>query len=79
VTQHHAGNYVKRLLVLPKFLGGVACVSHDWVAGLDLTGYFLAKRVFAAYNADVPASRRRLADMVRNRYSDLEENHEALQ
>ena len=44
VSQHHAGHFANRLLALPKFLGGVACPAHDWVAGLDLTGHFLAKR-----------------------------------
>ncbi len=79
VGQYNAGTFVNRLLVLPKFLGGVACQSHDWVAGLDLTGYFLAKRVFAVHNCDIPSARRRLADMVRNRYNDLNENKEAVQ
>ena len=68
VSRHHAGQFVNRLLALPRLLGGVACPTHDWVAGLDLTGHFLAKRIFAAHNADIPAARRRLADMVKIRY-----------
>ena len=68
VSQHHAGQFANRLLALPRFLGGVACPAHDWVAGLDLTGHFLAKRVFAAHHADIPAARRRLAGMVETRY-----------
>ena len=78
VSQHHAGQFASRLLALPRFLGGVACPAHDWVAGLDLTGHFLAKRVFAAHNADIPAARRRLADMVETRYKQAVDNQEAV-
>ena len=78
VSQHHAGKFANRLLALPRFLGGVACPTHDWVAGLDLTGHFLAKRVFAAHNADIPAARRRLADMVGSRYTQEVDNQEAV-
>ena len=78
VSQHHAGQFANRLLALPRFLGGVACPSHDWVAGLDLTGHFLAKRVFAAHNADIPAARRRLADIVETRYKQAVDNQEAV-
>ena len=69
VSQNHAGEFANRLLALPRFLGGVACPAHDWVAGLDLTGHFLAKRIFAAHNAYIPAARRRLADIVKTRYN----------
>ena len=78
VSRHHAGQFANRLLALPGFLGGVACPSHDWVAGLDLTGHFLAKRVFAAHNADIPAARRRLADMVETRYKQAVDNQRAV-
>ena len=78
VSQHHAGQFVNRLLALPRFLGGVACPAHDWVAGLDLTGHFLAKRIFAAHNADIPSARRRLADIVETRYNRAYDNQEAL-
>lgn len=78
VSRHHAGQFANRLLALPGFLGGVACPSHDWVAGLDLTGHFLAKRVFAAHNADIPAARRRLADMVETRYKQTVDNQGAV-
>ena len=78
VSRHHAGQFANRLLALPRFLGGVACPSHDWVAGLDLTGHFLAKRVFAAHNADIPAARRRLADIVETRYKQAVDNLEAM-
>ena len=78
VSRHHAGQFANRLLALPGFLGGVACPSHDWVAGLDLTGHFLATRVFAALNADIPAARRRLADIVETRYKQAVDNQEAV-
>ena len=78
VSRHHAGQFANRLLALPRFLGGVACPSHDWVAGLDLTGHFLAKRVFAAHNADIPAARRRLAHIVETRYKQAVDNQEAV-
>ena len=78
VSRNHAGQFANRLLALPRFLGGVACPSHDWVAGLDLTGHFLAKRVFAAHNADIPSARRRLADMVETRYKQTVDNQEAV-
>ena len=69
VALHQAGVFANRMLVLPKFLGGVYCPKHDWIAGLSLTGHFLSKRVFAAHNSDLPAQRKRLADMVDARYN----------
>ncbi len=68
VALHQAGDFKSRMLALPRFLGGVSCLKHDWIAGLDLTGYFLSKRVFAAFNSDLPAQRKRLADMVCSRF-----------
>ena len=66
---HQAGSFASRMLALPMFLGGISCGKHDWIAGLDLTGYFLSKRVFATHNLDLPAQRKRLADMVDSRYN----------
>ena len=74
VSRRHAGKFANRLLALPRFLGGMACPANDWAAGLDLTGHFLAKRVFAAHNADIPSARRRLADMVQTRFDKVVEN-----
>ena len=71
VALREAGVFANRMLVLPKFLGGVCCSQHDWIAGLRLTGYFLSKRVFAAHNLDLPAQRKRLADMVYTRYNGI--------
>jgi DNA repair protein RecO (recombination protein O) len=72
-----AGNFASRLLSLPRFLGGVQNSTHDWVAGLELTGHFLTKRLFAAYNVDLPAPRKRLADMVQARYNNGLKSNEA--
>ena len=69
VATSEAGIFANRLLILPKFLGGVLSAKHDWIAGLKLTGHFLSKRVFAAHNLDLPTQRNRLADMVDNRYN----------
>jgi DNA repair protein RecO (recombination protein O) len=69
VGRHKAGSFASRMLALPTFLGGVSCGKHDCVAGLDLTGHFLSKRVFAAHNLDLPTQRKRLADMVDSRYN----------
>ena len=69
VALDQAGVFANRMLVLPKFLGGVYCPKHDWIAGLSLTGHFLSKRVFAVHNLDLPAQRKRLADMVDTRYN----------
>ena len=68
VALNQAGVFESRMLALPSFLGGVSCPKHDWIAGLDLTGYFLSKRVFAMLNSDLPAQRKRLYDMVCARY-----------
>ena len=70
VAIHQAGAFASRMLALPRFLGGVSCPKHDWIAGLSLTGYFLSKRAFAVHNLDLPAQRKRLADMVDTRYND---------
>jgi len=70
VAEGEAGEFAGRMLALPRFLGGVACNRHDFDAGLALTGHFLERRVFASYHADLPAQRRRLADMVTGIYGD---------
>jgi len=69
VAIHQAGVFANRMLPLPNFLGGLCCPKHDWIAGLDLTGHFLSKRVFAVHNLDLPTQRKRLADMVDKRYN----------
>lgn len=63
-----AAPYAGRLLPLPRFLTeGQGLAAPDWQAvldGLDLTGHFLAARVFAAHHAGLPEARRRLRDHV---------------
>ena len=71
VGENAAGEYAGRMLALPRFLGGVACNRHDYVAGMELTGHFLERRVFAAHHADLPPQRRRLSDMVTGIYGGL--------
>jgi DNA repair protein RecO (recombination protein O) len=68
VAEGAAGDFTGRMLSLPRFLGGVACNRHDFEAGLAMTGHFLERRVFASYHVDIPAQRRRLADMVAGIY-----------
>lgn len=52
-----------RLLPLPAFLVAAGEADPAAVAqGLDLTGYFLERHVFAAIQRDMPPARRRLAE-----------------
>ena len=64
MAEGEAGEFADRMLVLPRFLGGVACNRHDFEAGLALTGHFFKRQVFAVHHADLPLQRRRLADLV---------------
>jgi len=68
VAEGAAGDFAGRMLVLPRFLGGVSCNRHDFEAGLSLTGHFFERRVFAAHHADIPPQRRRFFDMVSGLY-----------
>ena len=68
VAEGQAGEFASRMLVLPTFLGGVACNRHDYDAGLSLTGHFLARWLFGSHNQDIPPQRLRLADMVTGIY-----------
>jgi len=62
VRGSEAEGYVDRLLPLPAFLieAGAFMRTQDITAGLNLTGYFLEQRLFAAVNRGVPESRARL-------------------
>jgi DNA repair protein RecO (recombination protein O) len=64
VSRAGAGDYRERLLALPAFLaaGGPARDWDDIVAGLRITGHFLARDVLIERQADVLASRGRLLD-----------------
>ena len=68
VAEGAAGDFAGRMLVLPRFLGGVSCNRHDFEAGLSLTGHFFERRVFAAHHVDIPPQRRRFFDMVSGLY-----------
>lgn len=54
--------YRDRLLPLPRFLtaDGEAIAPRDVADGLALTGYFLARHVYAPQSRELPAARRRL-------------------
>ncbi|WP_300393020.1 DNA repair protein RecO [Henriciella sp.] len=62
VRGSEAEDYVDRLFTLPSFLIDPAgeASQHDIVAGLELTGFFVERRLFHAVNKDLPESRRRL-------------------
>ncbi|MEE8189291.1 MAG: DNA repair protein RecO [Kiloniellales bacterium] len=55
--------YRERLLRLPGFLVGRGGGGPEEVAqGLELTGFFLERHVFAPHHQTIPAARRRLAE-----------------
>ena len=55
--------YRDKLLALPGFLAGRGGGGAEEVGqGLALTGFFLARHVFAPHHRDLPAARRRLAE-----------------
>ena len=59
--------YKSQLLALPRFLVSEeeVEVSQDEVgAGLDLTGYFLERHVFAQHQRSLPDARMRLRDLL---------------
>lgn len=62
VRGSEAEDYIDRLLPLPAFLieSGAMIGVDDVQAGLNLTGYFLERRLFAAINRGVPEGRGRL-------------------
>ena len=62
VRGSEAEGYVDRLFPLPAFLieTGALMGPQDIAAGLNLTGYFLEQRLFAAVNRGVPEGRARL-------------------
>ncbi len=64
VSRAGAGEYRERLFPLPPFLaeGGVASGWDEIVAGLRITGHFLARDVLIDRRADLLASRGRLLD-----------------
>jgi DNA repair protein RecO (recombination protein O) len=65
VSQAAAGEWRDRLLPLPRFLLGQGPSGPaEWLAGLRLTGHFLARDVFGVHHKPLPAARERLVDQV---------------
>jgi DNA repair protein RecO (recombination protein O) len=66
VTKAGAGIHAARLLPLPSFLGGNSekTLEEDLLDGMELTGYFLQKRVFALQHQPLPPARERLQLLV---------------
>jgi DNA repair protein RecO (recombination protein O) len=65
VAQAAAGEWRDRLLPLPRFLMGQGPSGPaEWLAGLRLTGHFLARDVFGVHHKPLPAARERLVDQV---------------
>ena len=65
VSRAAAGEWQDRLLALPPFLLGQGPSGPaDWLAGLRLTGHFLARDAFGAQHRPVPAARELLVDRV---------------
>jgi DNA repair protein RecO (recombination protein O) len=63
VSRQGAGEWATRLLPLPAFLLGQGPSEHaDWLAGLRLTGHFLARDVFGTQHRPLPAAREMLVD-----------------
>jgi len=65
VSEQAAGAWKDRLLPLPAFLLGQGpSTAADWLAGLRLTGHFLARDVFGTHHRPMPAARDMLLDRV---------------
>lgn len=66
VTADAAGAWRERLLPLPGFLLDAAedGTQADWVAGLRLTGHFLARDAFGVRHKPLPPARQMLYDRV---------------
>ena len=64
VSREAGAPYKDRLLALPAFLRGEGDLDDAAIlAGLKLTGHFLARDVLGALNRDMPAARRRFQDL----------------
>jgi DNA repair protein RecO (recombination protein O) len=66
VKGSEAEDYVDRLFPLPGFLidSSAPSLSDDVANALDLTGYFLERRLFAAVHKPLPESRQRLISKI---------------
>jgi DNA repair protein RecO (recombination protein O) len=68
VSDGGAGAFRDRLLPLPAFLLGQGPSGPgDWLAGLRLTGHFLARDVFGTHHKPLPAAREMLLDRLASR------------
>jgi len=66
VARDAAGELAPRLLPLPGFLGAdVPAMFSDILAGLRLSGHFLAKQVLSTADRPLPAARERLTTLLR--------------
>ena len=63
VRGSEAEEYVDRLFVLPRFQiqPNAGATREDVLHGIELTGFFIERRLFHAVNKDLPEARRRLA------------------
>jgi DNA repair protein RecO (recombination protein O) len=78
VSAAAAGRWIPRLLPLPAFLtAGAEGDIVDWADGLQLTGHFLARAVFAPRNRPLPAARAMLADRAIQATRRTPSDHEA--
>lgn len=65
VSAGAAGEWRDRLLPLPAFLLGQGPSGPaEWLAGLRLTGHFLARDVFGSHHRPLPAAREMLVDRI---------------
>jgi len=62
VSVEGAGEWRDRLLALPRFLYDESDDGSppSWVAGMDLTGFFLARHALGAHHVGMPSARERL-------------------
>ncbi len=73
VTLSMAGEWVERLFPLPAFMLGENEASlADCLAGLRITGHFLARDVFGGHYKPLPPARQRLYDLVSDRLGELD-------
>jgi DNA repair protein RecO (recombination protein O) len=73
VSLSQAGEWVDRLFVLPPFMLGEEEASlADCLAGLRITGHFLARDVFGARHRPLPTARQRLYDLITERLAERE-------
>ncbi len=71
VSLSQAGEWVDRLFALPEFMLGDGQASlADCLAGLRITGHFLARDVFGARHLPLPTARQRLYELIADRLAE---------